>query len=249
MTLSFEAAIESADSVDKINSMVVFGQYGTGKTWLAASATQIEDYAPVLIVDVEGSAAGVGRRYPDVDVVKADTHRKFEHIMEELFTTDHKYKTVIVDTLNVAQNNAEIHFRSLPENQGNKFGVWGDLKQWTIDLGRKMHHAPFLGIMIAHSQVDKDENTGRIVTTVKIAGSAKTELPAIPDIVAAMDTATDEDGDTVSIVRVGRSQSVATKNRFGLPDILYPRKGEKAPNMLDIQKEIIQARKSEQEKE
>ncbi len=249
MTLSFEEAIESADTVDKINSMIIFGSYGTGKTWLGASATRIQDYSPVLIVDVEGSAAGVGRRFPDVDVVKADTHEKFEYIMRELFTTEHKYKTVIVDTLNVAQNRAEAAFRKKPENQNNKFGVYYDLKEWTIGLGREMHHAPFLGIMIAHSNTTKDENTGRMLTQVKVAGGAKEDLPAIPDIVGMMDVGTDDEGNPISILRVGLSQTVTTKNRFGMPDIIFPSNGEQAPNMLDVQQAIIQARIDEQNKE
>lgn len=249
MTLSFQEAIEPAATVDKINSAIIFGAYGTGKTWLSASATRIEDYAPVLIVDVEGSAAGVGRRYSDVDVVKADTHEKFEYIINELLTTEHQYKTVIVDTLNVAQNRAEAAFRKKPENQNNKFGVFYDLKDWTINLGRALHHAPFLGIMIAHSTVNKDDNTGRLLTTVKIAGSAKEDLPAIPDIVGMMDVATNEDGDPISILRVGRSASVTTKNRFGMPDVIYPRDGEIAPDLLDVQSAIITARQAEQEKQ
>lgn len=249
MTLSFEDSIESADQVDKINSAIIFGGYGTGKTWFSASADLIADYSPVLIVDVEGSAAGVGRRFPDVKVVKADTHAKFEYIMEELFTTEHEYKTVIVDTLNVAQNRAEAAFRKKPENQNNKFGVFYDLKEWTIDLGRKMHHAPFMGIMIAHSTINKDDNTGRLLTTVKIAGSAKEDLPAIPDIVGMMDVTTNEEGDPISILRVGRSASVTTKNRFGMPDVIYPRDGEMAPDLLDVQSAIIQARIDEQNKE
>lgn len=238
----FLSSVKKATAVDKINSAIIFGEYGTGKTWLAASADDIEDYAPVLIVDVEGSAAGVGRKYPNVDIVEADTHQKLEFIINDLLKNEHPYKTVIFDTLNVAQNRAEAFFRKKPENLNNKFGVWGDLKEWTIDLVRKMHHAPFLAVFIAHSQVDKDENTGRMVTTVKIAGSARTDVPAIPDLIGYLGFETDDKGEPIRTLRVGRSNSIITKNRFGLDDVIYPEKGDEGPTIYGLQKAIMEAR-------
>jgi len=236
---SFLAGVSKATAVNKINSAIIFGEYGTGKTWLAASADEIADYSPVLIVDIEGSAAGVGRKYPNVDIVVADTHQKLEFIKNELLTKEHGYKTVIFDTLNVAQNRAEEHFRKLPENANNKFGVWADLKKWTIDFTREMHHADFLAIFIAHSQVDKDENTGRQTVTVKIAGAARTDVPAVPDLIGYLRFDTDEDGNPIRVLQVGRSASIITKNRFGLPDVIYPSDGE-GPTIFDIQKAILE---------
>ena len=236
---SFLAGVKKATAVNKINSAIIFGEYGTGKTWFAASADEIADYSPVLIVDIEGSAAGVGRKYPNVDIVEADTHEKLEFIMNELLTTEHPYKTVIFDTLNVAQNRAEAFFRKKPENLNNKFGVWGDLKDWTIGFVRKMHHAPFMAIFIAHSQVDKDDNTGKMITTVKIAGSARTDVPAVPDLIGYLGFDVDDDGNPIRVLRVGRSSSIITKNRFGLDDVVYPEKGDEGPTIFTVQKAII----------
>lgn len=237
----FLASVKKAEAVNKINSAIIFGEYGTGKTWLASSATEIEDYAPVLIVDIEGSTAGVGRKYPDVDIVVADTHAKLEFIISELLTKEHGYKTVIFDTINVAQSRAEKYFRTKPENANNKFGVWGDLKDWTLDFVRKMHHAEFLAIFIAHPQVDKDENTGKITTTVKLSGSSRTDVPTVPDLIGYLGYETDDKGNIIRVLQVGRHTSVVTKNRFGLPDKIYPTEGAEAPTIFDIQKAIIEA--------
>lgn len=235
----FLKAVKKVSTVDRINSAIIFGEYGTGKTWLGASADAIADYAPVLIVDIEGSAAGVGRKYPGVDIIAADTYAKLEAIKTELLTKKHPYKTVIFDTLNVAQTRAEEHFRGLPENANNKFGVWADLKKWTIDFTRDMHHADFMAIFIAHAQVDKDDNTGKLTTTVKIAGSARTDVPTVPDLIGFLRFAEDEDGKTVRVLQVGRSSSIITKNRFGLPDVIWPSDGE-GPTIFDIQQAILQ---------
>lgn len=237
----FLKGVKKATSVNKINSAIFFGEYGTGKTWLAASAGEIADYAPVLIVDIEGSAAGVGRKYPDVDIITADTHAKLEAIKSDLLTKEHPYKTVIFDTINVAQGRAEKFFRADPRNANNKFGVWGDLKDWTLDFVRSMHHAPFMAIFIAHPQSDKDENTGRIITTVKLAGQSRTDVPTVPDLIGYVSFAPDDEGNPVRILQVGRSTQVVTKNRFGLPDIIWPAEGAEGPTIFDIQKKIIEA--------
>lgn len=238
---SFLAGVQKATAVDRINSAIIFGETGMGKTWLAASADEIEDYAPVLIVDIEGSAAGVGRKYPNVDVIQADTYEKLEIIRKELLTKEHPYKTVIFDTLNVAQNRAEAFFRTKPENANNKFGVWGDLKVWTLQFAREMHAAPFMAIFIAHAETEKDENTGRLLTSVQIAGGAKKQVPTVPDLIGYMHYASDEEGNPVRALRVGKSTSIITKNRFGLPDVIMPAKGATGPTIFDIQQEIIKA--------
>lgn len=237
---SFLGGVQKASAVDKINSAIFFGEYGTGKTWLAASADDIADYAPVLIVDIEGSAAGVGRKYPGVDIIAADTHAKLELIKTELLTKEHGYKTVIFDTINVAQTRAEKYFRTLPQNMNNKFGVWADLKDWTLDFVRSMHHAEFMAIFIAHPQVEKDENTGKITTTVKLAGSSRTDVPTVPDLIGYVTFEADEDGKPQRVLLVGRSSSVVTKNRFGLDEKIVD------PTIFSIQKAIIEARDKEE---
>lgn len=239
----FLQAVKKATSVDKINSAIIFAEYGVGKTILAASASEIEDYSPVLIVDIEGSAAGVGRMYPDVDVVEVSSFEKLEALRHSLLHDEHPYKTVIFDTYNVGQNRAEKAFKQKPENIGNKFGAWADLKDWSIAFMREMHHAPFTAIFIAHSQTEKDDNTGRMTTTVKIAGSAKTDVPAIPDLIGYLEFVTDDEtGNTVRVLRVGRSSSIITKNRFGLPDVIWPSEGSEGVTMVDIQRAILEAK-------
>lgn len=232
---TFLAGVKKAQTVNKINSAIIFGESGVGKTILAASADEIEDYSPVLIVDIEGSAAGVGRMYPGVDLITADTHQKLELIKNELLTKDHGYKTVIFDTLNVAQTRAEKVFRAA--NPSNKFGVWSDLKDWTMDFVRSMHHADFMAIFIAHPQVDKDENSGKMTTTVKLAGSSRTDVPTVPDLIGYLTFEKDDEGELVRVLQVGRSTSVVTKNRFGLEDKLYE------PTIRSLQQAIIDAQK------
>lgn len=236
----FLQSVKKATSVDKINSAIIFGEYGTGKTWFGASADEIEDYSPVLIVDIEGSAAGVGRKYPDVDIVVADTFEKLEIIKESLLNDEHPYKTVLFDTLNVAQKRAKGHFKAMFPN--NTFAMWDALSDWSLDFVRSMHHAEFLSIFIAHPQTDKDENTGRMITTVKLAGGARSEVPTVPDLIGYMGYSEDDEGNPIRVLHVGRSNSIVTKNRFGLPDVILPGPGHEGPTIFDVQSEIIKVK-------
>ncbi|TXH08887.1 MAG: hypothetical protein E6R03_17485 [Hyphomicrobiaceae bacterium] len=243
MGISFD--VEKASSIDRINSAIIFGDYGMGKTWLGASASEIEDYSPTLIVDIEGSVAGVGRKYPNVDVVQADTFAKLEYIKQELLDNPKEYGAVIFDTLNVAQKRAKARFKEMYPN--NTFAMWDALADWSMDFVRSMHHADFMSIFIAHPQTEKDDSTGRLTTTVKLAGGARSEVPTVPDLIGYTFYATNEDGSPVRALQVGRSANVVTKNRFGLPDVIYPSGNNLGVTIYDIQREIIKARLAEQE--
>jgi hypothetical protein len=152
-----------------------------------------------------------------VDVIAVDTHEKFDNAINALFDQKHKYKTVIIDTLGVAMDRAERFFGDKPENRNNKFGKYGDLKVWTNDLSRKLHAAPFLGIIVAHALDEKDENTGAVKTIPLLPGSARNTLPSVPDIVAYMTTEADGDGNISRVMYLQSSDRLVSGNRFGLP--------------------------------
>lgn len=236
---SFLAGVTSVAAANKINSAIFFGETGTGKTWLAASADAIEDYSPVLLVDIEGSAAGVDRKYPGVQRIVVNTYQELELLRDELLNKEHPFKTVLFDTLNVAQNRAFKVFKAA--NPNNKFGAYDDLKEWTLDFVREMHAAPFMAIFLAHPQVDKDENSGKMSTTVKLIGSSRTDVPTVTDIVGYMGYDELDDGTLVRTLQVGRSTSIVTKNRFGLPDKIWPDKGEEGPTIFTIQRAMLEA--------
>ena len=61
----------------------------------------------------------------------------------------------------------------------------------------------------------------------------------MPDIIGYLEFDQDDDGKSIRVLRVGRSTSAVTKNRFGLPDTIYPSDGE-GPTIYDIQKAIME---------
>lgn len=218
--LSFASFITKAHQLNTPKSILLYGDPKRGKSWLAASAAEVEALSPVLLIDVEGGASAIARDWKNVDVINVSTHEQLDAVVDQLVNQPHKYKTVIVDTLGVAMDRAEKVFEAKPENKGNRFGKWGDLKDWATNTVRKLHSAPFLSILIAHAQDEKDESTGAIKTVPMLSGSTKNTLPGIPDIIGYMTAEKGEDG-VKRVLYLNSSDRYVTGNRFGLPDRLY----------------------------
>ena len=218
--LSFAKFIHKAEALNTPKTILLYGDAGRGKTWLAASAAEVEAMSPVLLIDVEGGASAIARDFKDVDVINVETHEQLDKVTNDLLSIKHKYKTVIIDTLGVAMDRAEKVFGERPENKGNKFGKWGDLKIWANDLVRAMHSAPFVSIILTHAEDQKDENTGAVKTVPSIPGSSKKDLPGIPDIIGYMTAEKTEDGGVRRVLVVTSSDRLVTKNRFNLPPVI-----------------------------
>lgn len=217
--LAFSKFIKKAEALNTPKSMLIYGDPKSGKTWFAASASELEELSPVLLIDVEGGASAIARDWKNVDVIAVDSHEQLEAVLDGLVNTSHKYKTVILDTLGVAMDRAEKFFEAKPENRGNRFGKWGDLKDWVTQTARKLHAAPFLAIMIAHAQDEKDEQTGAVKIVPMLSGSSKNTLPAIPDIIGYMAGETVDEG-TRRVLHLESSDRLVSGNRFGLPGLL-----------------------------
>lgn len=218
--LPFQQFIKKAEQLNTPKTILLYGDPKGGKTWFANSASEIAELAPVLLIDVEGGASAIARDWKDVDVINVETHEQLEAVIGSLTAQEHKYKTVIIDTLGVAMDRAEKSFGDKPENKNNRFGKWGDLKEWTTQTVRKLHSAPFLTILIAHAQDEKDEQTGAIKILPMLPGSAKNTLPAIPDIIGYL-TAERTDEGVKRVLYLESSDRLVSGNRFGLPPKMY----------------------------
>lgn len=215
--LPFEQFIKKAHQLNSPKTILVYGDPKRGKSWFAASAAEVAELSPVLILDTEGGSSAIARDWKDVDVIDIKSHQEMEDAVNALITQKHKYKTVVIDTLGVAMDRAEKFFGEKPENRNNKFGKWGDLKEWVTNMTRKLHSSPFLAILVAHAQDEKDDQTGAVKTVPMLPGSAKNTLPAIPDIIAYMTAESDEQGEIHRVMYMESSDRLVSGNRFGLP--------------------------------
>lgn len=227
---AFATHVVKPSSLNKPNFIALYGNPGSGKTHLAASISEVKEYAPVLIIDTENSAQGTVGNFADenIDIIPVSTYEGFEAVWDAVLEDDAngtlKYKTVIIDTIDVAQDRALEFFEAeqAAEGKADGFAKWGKVKAWTEKLGRRAQEANFLAITVAHSKREKLES-GAFSDLMSLSGSAKDTFPGIPDVVGFT-----ERDESVTTIHVGSSKRRSTKNRFGLSDTI------ENPTMADI---------------
>lgn len=85
-------------------TMLIYGQAGTGKTTLAASAADVEELCPVLHLNVENGADSIASR-TNIDIVDIDTIKELQAVFSELYNKQGAgYRTVIIDNLTEVQS-------------------------------------------------------------------------------------------------------------------------------------------------
>lgn len=198
----------------------LYGSPGSGKTWLAASASEVKELAPILIIDTEGSTTGTVADFDDesIDIydlseIEDDSEklRAFVKLMKELTTKTHPYNTVVIDTFDVAQAWATKFYQAKHEDNG--FKAWGEVKEWTVRTIRNLKAAKFLTIVNFHEKEDKTD-TGMLVSKLVLDGSARDVVPGIFDIIGYTTRKADKEGKTTTTVQFSPNPRKATKNRF-----------------------------------
>lgn len=218
-----------AETLATPNSFLVYGPPGKGKSVFGASICEVPGFERTLVIDTEGSSVSIGPWYPNVDVIKAPTAAKFKAVAEAVLngklvekTSGLPYQAVVIDTLDKAQERQLEVFSNSPEARNkngdeNSFYKWGALKIWTSKIADAFHQADFLTIFVLHSDIDKNEDTGKVTTGVMLMGKSQQIFPSVSDAVCYFDVVRVDDNGTKVPKRVADfrvSDKFITKQRF-----------------------------------
>lgn len=222
--LTFEAKLKGPDELDKPQQIMLYSAYGAGKSWLAASASQVEELSPVLVIDNEGSTTGaLGDFDPKKvkvmrikDEYPGNEWRAFEAILEELLTKPHGYKTVVIDPLNSAFEWAKV----AGDVRGDGFAKWNFVhEKFTAEGGLidRLKNAPFLSVLVVHEKKEGGDEDTPAFADFRWQGQGVGFLGQYPDIIGYLTRDTNAAGVAKSTLFTSPTKKNNAKNRFGLP--------------------------------
>lgn len=225
------------DPLAKPELMLVYSQPGAGKTHLTGTVADLPEINKVLYLDVEGSTVGVLSRLENadkIDVVRVDLQpdpRAFLDTIlkrllgyrksngEEVPPEETSYDVYVIDTFDVAQDLFIKYFQATApitrSGEADGFAVWGAVKEWSLDVGKRLKKVPQLGIIVMHDREEKDK-AGAITKKLMLSGSAKDVLPGIPDVVAYLERRLIDDKPK-TVAYFGTDDGKVTKDRFNFP--------------------------------
>jgi hypothetical protein len=187
--------ITKAEARSKHINMLIYGDFGIGKTVLAASAEAVEAMNPVLVLDYEGGTESLRRTYPNVDVLRISSWPDMQKVYDELHRTNGGgYNTIILDSLSEIQ---KFSMYAIMEKRVVDALAKGDeadpdvpgMREWgkNIEQVRKFVRAfrdlPVNTIFTALAKEDKDPRTGKRKRLPSLSGRVAQEVGAFLDVV------------------------------------------------------------------
>lgn len=220
-------------------SFLVYGEAGVGKTRLAASAVEVEDCGPVLLVDIEGGSSSAAL-YPGLDVVRASDYVDFAKIYKWLRTEEAAkgrlpYKTVIIDSITEAQKLGMDHIlketakKAKEEKDRDKdpdvpeMSDYGRSRNQMTQMIRAYRNLGCTTIFTALEQVDLSRPSQPKAKPL-LFGKFADEVSGYLDIVLRMYKREDKRGDKNVIRRVILSESTG--------DIIAKDRSDKLPTIM-----------------
>lgn len=229
--LDLDKYITDPESLTLPEMMLFYGPPGGGKTWLAASAAQVEGLYPVLILDTEGSTQGTIDSFPKdrIKVIRpqkafpGNEYKGSVQVLEGLLTKTHPYKTVVIDVADVLQEWATAEGK-VP---GDGFAQWNfthdeltappNKRAERRGLFHRLKAADFLVILVIHDTQEMNEEGAVISANFQWQGQGKTKLGGLPDVVGYVTRDTNSAGVSTTTLATAPSKRSKAKNRYGFP--------------------------------
>lgn len=208
-------------------NLLLYGEWGTGKTRLAGSADAVPAMRKVLFVDVEGGTFTLRSCYPDVDVVRVRSWEEMQSVYDELYANPKLYNTVVIDSLTEVQkfNMAQIMqdlVISDPERDPDipSLREWGKNVEQIRRFVRAFRDLPLNTIFTALVRYDKNNKTGVVTKKPSLSGKLADEVAGFLDFVVYL-YIKEVEGESKRLLLTGATEDTHAKDRSNkLPKII-----------------------------
>lgn len=217
----------SDNTADKIN-VLAMGDFGTGKSTLASTLPK-----PILVhsFDPGGMRSSMIRpliesgdilveRFEDEDAKKPTQFARYEKRMDELFAggffQSGAIKSYVIDSL-TSLADCTMNFIA---GKAGRAGQVAQLQDYQIQqmliqqLVKKCCGFPVHFMLTGHIKSDKDEITGRIITSLLVSGKMDVKIPLLFDEVYVTVVTADSKGPTYTVL-TGNEGFYRARTRIG----------------------------------
>jgi hypothetical protein len=174
--------------------MMVYGGSGVGKTLLTGTAAQVEEMAPMLVIDAEEGSMTLNALHEvadKIDVVPMRDWKKMQSIYNDLYTGRHPYKTVTIDSGTEVQ---QLAMNDVLGNDGKVLdtGITPEFRDWykNTEQIRRMIRAfrdlPLNTIVTALEMDSMDPRTKVQMKRPAFSNKLSQQIPAFFDTVFYM---------------------------------------------------------------
>lgn len=158
--LKFERA--GSQDAQHIFKGLLFGQSGSGKSWLAASARK-----PFVLLTEENGRQSIRKSNPDAVIVRVDSFagvRDFIAMAARDKLREHGCQTVVLDSLTEIQRLMKDEIMTgRPPGEGMTLQDWGELTERMRRMMRTIRNLPYDTVCVALDAFSEEENGPRYV--------------------------------------------------------------------------------------
>ncbi|MGN6325772.1 AAA family ATPase [Pseudolysinimonas sp.] len=245
------AKTKNSATLGKPSCMAFMGEPGTGKSTLLGGIIKVPAYkdAKVAYVDVENGtdvwaldpqithAVETGQiqvinidktdpmtSKPLLDQLLGYTDANGQKHVGALLSDSVDVDVIALDTFSTLQEIGLAYFMATcktTDGRQDPLAAYGALATWTNDILWALQNGRPLGLVSSHTMEKKDKKTGIDKMTMKLAGSAKDNVAAIPDLVAHIGWEEREDEEprySHLVANMSQSPYITVKNRYGFTE-------------------------------
>ena len=219
--------IKPKDLVSKNAKILIYGQSGIGKSYLAGSAEN------AIMLDLEKGSASVKNK--DIDVIEVSNAKEFKKAIVWAREQD-KYKTIIIDSLTRYSEMLFLVLKKMYPDKRDGLNLWGD-----FDVASRSRIEEILSIPknIIVTLLEEPVNDGGILRKYPMykANKFKMMLPSYFDLVSHL--VVNDEGKRL-MINEPTNDSIG-KNRFssyGIPNIIT-----ESEELYDINKILTKLKK------